>query len=314
MGSMVVLEDQGLHESTTSTVTGSTTEETEPRMNSTMVTTTHTEVEVQSEPEPISDEIQSNEEISNERSSSISSSVFENQDKHSDGKSTSSVNSFDRLSNSPVLVSTGQSTPGMLTPPVYLSSQPDSIDFEADSNSSFNDSLINELIHNCQVNPPQMSSSEDIEETGFNINRNDTVKTLEPSSSIPIRSKTQDSFQEDFSPRFDGSYASDSNDGIRLRSLNPAPTEESDKSIDERLKEELENELEDEIEIDDREQDKENKPPKQPLKIPFIEKLHTSQAFSHDVSSENMAKQTNYFLLAGAAVVGLAAVYLKSSR
>ena len=69
MGSMVVLEDQGLHESTTSTVTGSTTEETEPRMNSTMVTTTHTEVEVQSEPEPISDEIQSNEEISNERSS-----------------------------------------------------------------------------------------------------------------------------------------------------------------------------------------------------------------------------------------------------
>jgi hypothetical protein len=116
-----------------------------------------------------------------------------------------------------------------------------------------------------------------------------------------------------FSPRFDGSYASDSNDGIRLRSLNPALTEESDKSIDERLKEELENEIEDEIEIDD-EQEKENKPPKQPLKIPFIEKLHTSQVFSHDVSSENMAKQTNYFLLAGAAVVGLAAVYLKSSR
>jgi hypothetical protein len=200
MGSMVVLEDQGLHESTTSTVTGSTTEEIEPRLNlTTLATTTQTEVvEIQSEPEPISDEIQSNEEISNERSSSISSSVFENQDKHSDGKSTSSVNSFDRLSNSPVLVSTGQSTPGMLTPPVYLSSQPDSIDFEGDSNSSFNDSLINELIHNCQANPPQMSSSEDIEETGFNINRNDTVKTLEPSLSIPIRSKTQDSFQEDF--------------------------------------------------------------------------------------------------------------------
>jgi hypothetical protein len=126
MGSMVVLEDQGLHESTTSTVTGSTTEEIEPRLNlTTLATTTQTEpVEIQSEPEPISDEIQSNEEISNERSSSISSSVFENQDKHSDGKSTSSVNSFDRLSNSPVLVSTGQSTPGMLTPPGTNPNQP----------------------------------------------------------------------------------------------------------------------------------------------------------------------------------------------
>jgi len=36
--------------------------------------------------------------------------------------------------------------------------------------------------------------------------------------------------------------------------------------------------------------------------------------FSHDISAENMAKQTNYFLLAGAAVVGLAAVYLKTAR
>jgi len=42
--------------------------------------------------------------------------------------------------------------------------------------------------------------------------------------------------------------------------------------------------------------------------------LHTSNIFSHDISAENMAKQTNYFLLAGAAVVGLAAVYLKTAR
>lgn len=313
MGSMVVLQDSSpegiLQDSTTSTITGTSTMEESDRM-----TQTENETEIQSEPEQVSEEIHSNEEfISNDRNASISSSVFENQDKNSDGKSTSSVNSFDRLSNSPVLVSTGQSTPGMLTPPVYLSSQPDSVDFsEVDSNSSFNDSLINELINNCQANPPQMSSSSDIEETGFNINRNDTVKTLEPSASIPIRSKTQDSFQEDLSPKFDGSYASDSMDGIRLRVMpsqnEPLVQSESTESVDDRLREELE--LEDEADHEESEE-KENKPP---VQIPFIEKLHTSQAFSHDVSAENMAKQTNYFLLAGAAVVGLAAVYLKTSR
>merc|ERR1719285_719706 len=40
-----------------------------------------------------------------------------------------------------------------------------------------------------------------------------------------------------------------------------------------------------------------------------FERLHDSTVFSHDC--ENMTKQS-YFLLAGAAVVGLAAVYLKN--
>ena len=37
---------------------------------------------------------------------------------------------------------------------VYISSQPESIDFDQDSNSSFDASLINELMTNCQNNPP----------------------------------------------------------------------------------------------------------------------------------------------------------------
>ena len=41
-------------------------------------------------------------------------------------------------------------------------------------------------------------SSEDIEEQGFNIDRSDTMRTLKPSASIPIRSHTRDSLQEDF--------------------------------------------------------------------------------------------------------------------
>ena len=48
----------------------------------------------------------------------------------------------------------------------------------------------------------------------------------------------------------------------------------------------------------------------------ILRRQHTNTfvKFSHDISAENMAKQTNYFLLAGAAVVGLAAVYLKTAR
>ena len=37
---------------------------------------------------------------------------------------------------------------------VYISSQPESIDFDQESNSSFDASLINELMTNCQNNPP----------------------------------------------------------------------------------------------------------------------------------------------------------------
>ena len=43
-----------------------------------------------------------------------------------------------------------------------------------------------------------VQSSEDIEEQGFNIDRSDTMRTLKPSASIPIRSHTRDSLQEDF--------------------------------------------------------------------------------------------------------------------
>ena len=121
---------------------------------------------------------------------------------------------------------------------------------------------------------------------------------------------------------------SDSLDGIHLRS----DTGQSD-LVSERLKEELEQDDhategddEDSLEMEE----KENQPPILKKK-PFIEEaLTTSQAvrhliligtarqvyfqFSHHISAENMAKQTNYFLLAGAAVVGLAAVYLKTTK
>ena len=43
-----------------------------------------------------------------------------------------------------------------------------------------------------------LNSSEDIEEQGFNIDRSDTMRTLKPSASIPIRSHTRDSLQEEF--------------------------------------------------------------------------------------------------------------------
>ena len=65
-------------------------------------------------------------------------------------------------------------------------------------------------------------------------------------------------------------------DGIRLRVMpsqnEPLVQSESTESVDDRLREELE--LEDDAEHEESEE-KENKPP---VQIPFIEKLHTSQA------------------------------------
>merc|ERR1711962_887229 len=275
------------------------------------------------------EDLASNEDCSNERTESISSSVFDNQEAQVEVHSSSS----DRLSSSPVLI-----TPPDTGTPVYISSQPESIDFDQESNSSFDASLINELMTNCQNNPPVDISSEDIEEQGFNIDRSDTMRTLKPSASIPIRSQTRDSLQEDFSPRYsypEGSSVSDSQDGIMLRTTATANAQQLDAdSVSERLKEELEGDDhategddEDESFSEEKENTRPNESQNKPKnKIPFMEKqLHTSnivehfkrvnipehlKRFSHDISAENMAKQTNYFLLAGAAVVGLAAVYL----
>merc|ERR1712025_6376 len=108
----------------------------------------------------------------------------------------------------------------------------------------------NELMTNCQNNPPIDTSSEDIEEQGFNIDRSDTMRTLKPSASIPIRSHTRDSLQEEFSPRYsypEGSV-SDSQDGIMLRARETRDVAASSanatqpldaNSVSERLKEEL---------------------------------------------------------------------------
>jgi len=355
MGSMVVLNDASDMIESNSTLTGSKTPEMmdsniqtedvdenpeensegQPEDEENEEIDTNQEIKSDMDEEPALDreDLASNEDCSNERTESISSSVFNDQEAQVEVHSSSS----DRLSSSPVLI-----TPPDTGTPVYISSQPESIDFDQESNSSFDASLINELMTNCQNNPPvDMSSSEDIEEQGFNIDRSDTMRTLKPSASIPIRSHTRDSLQEDFSPRYsypEGSVG-DSQDGIMLRAAATSGVQQLDAdSVSERLKEELEADdhaTEGDDEDESFSEEKENNRPKEiqnkpKNKIPFMEKqLHTSniveyvkrvnipehlKRFSHDISAENMAKQTNYFLLAGAAVVGLAAVYLKTAR
>jgi len=226
-----------------------------------------------------------------ERTSSISSSVFNDvEPSHSEVHSISS----DRLSNSPVIV-----TPPGTGTPVFISSQPESIDLDNESNSSVDASLINELIENVGGNMAS-ENSESTEENGFNIDRTDTVRTLKPTASIPIRQNSgATSFTDDFSPRFSAQEHSfaDSQDGIMLR----AQQEVNAEALSTRLKQEIPSESSsDEDEVP-------NEQPDWMLK----EQLQNSTAFSHQ-NSEYMSKQTNYFLLAGAAVVGLAAVYLKN--
>merc|ERR1719285_71287 len=232
------------------------------------------------------------------RTSSISSSVF------NDVEPANSVDSYDRLSTSPIIV-TPPDTNGTGTP-VFISSQPESIDLDNDSDSC-DASLINELMMNRSV--PDNENQLSTEENGFNIDRTDTVRTLRPipSTSIPIRGSAANqssSITDDYSLSpmrssvpDNGQSISDSADGIMLQ----VNAEQLSTRLNDHLATEGEEEEqpEEELELIETIEEKTKK----------FERLHDSTVFSHDC--ENMTKQS-YFLLAGAAVVGLAAVYLKN--
>jgi len=239
------------------------------------------------------------------RTSSISSSVF-NDVIDAPGSEVSS----DRLSASPIIL-----TPPGTGTPVFISSQPESIDLENDSDSSFDASLINELIANQSGAPIGIDTghetSESTEENGFNINRSDTVRTLKlvPSTSIPIRGAggQSSSLTDDYSPRQEGHSVGDSADGIILRAQQEVTAEALSSRLSEHLAhgDESGGENEDEMEMPDQVASVAQ------ANSAEFDRLHDSTVFSHDITAENISKQ-GYFLLAGAAVVGLAAVFLKN--
>jgi len=236
---------------------------------------------------------------------------FDLRERHFCSETVSEQSSSERLSSSPVMIS----PPGTGTP-VYINSQPESIDLDSNS-SSLDASLINDLIENLKVDgvpsalpesfgrdsendsenlaPPELEISDDqiresLDEADSELafNRSNTVETIKPvNSAIPIRpsSSKQLDITDDYSPLrnsqsfLESTPEESSHEGIRLIG-HPQETIPS---------KEIEN------------------------KIQPLEKSNNDSELNIDRNEENTSRP-NYLLIFGAAAISVAAIYLKTSR
>lgn len=238
---------------------------------------------VQPDRDVISEEIELKDDVSAPIESDEGSGTFlafNEHFEHRDVESISEQSSSERLSTSPVMLSPPESGT-----PVYISSQPESIDLDSNS-SSLDASLINELIANLKENSqdayipgycedetesdPLAESIEERDDEELVFNRSNTVETIKPVNSyIPLRQPNENlESTEDYSP-------------IPSSIVEEEVTDQSVQGI-----------------VMDEPQPEVVRP----------------QVVDETYVVEIVKSKPNYLLLAGAAAISLAAIYLKNAR
>jgi len=242
---------------------------------------------------------------------------FRLQSANTDSESISEQSSCERLSASPVVVS-----PVGTETPVYIASQPESVDLDS-NDSSLDASLINELIDSLKGEATRATEDEEEDEIAFNrSNTQQTIKGSMSSDPIGIKGKMQSSSEAEFSNSERSPFPNSILEEACARVK--AQEEESVGGIT------LQSESKENLDADDEENaiPARREIPKldfpegfcdtpRPSPTNLLKKLAEDAKKKEEESiilPEPQLRKPNYFLLAGAAALSIAAIYLKTAR